>query len=531
MTNIGAGNAAAPREPQPPFVLALDIGTSSVRAALFDSRGEEIEGTRARIVRSFCTTADGGAEADAEESLSAVLSVIDEALARVSSGVAAAHVSALAVACFWHSLIGVDTVGRALTPVYGWADTRAARQAAALREELDERATHARTGCRLHASYWPAKLRWIRQGQSSAWRGVARWLSFGELLTLRLCGATAASVSMASGTGLFDQRLCEWDAPLVEVLGVDARTLPALAREGESFTLREEFASRWPALRGSAIFPAVGDGAANNVGEGCTERGRVALMVGTSGAMRVSFEGESPSELDEGLWCYRINRRRVCVGGALSDGGGLYEWMRTAFAPGGADFASGRADFEQEVAALAPDAHGLTLLPFWSGERSTGWHPFASGAILGLTAHTRPAEIVRAALEAVAYRFASIAEALELHAPGAFVCASGGALRSSPVWTQVLSDVLGRTLSLSRVAEASSRGAVLLALEALGAIKSVDEVASETDGACAPDAARREIYRRGLERQRKLYDLLINNQEVARIISEASANSSRTILK
>ncbi|MBA3240693.1 MAG: gluconokinase, partial [Acidobacteria bacterium] len=483
-----------------------------------------IKGTRARIIRSFCTTADGGAEADAEASLSAVLSVIDEALARVPSGVAAAHVSALAVACFWHSLVGVDAEGRALTPVYGWADTRAARQAAELREELDERATHARTGCRLHASYWPAKLRWIRRERGGAWRGVTRWLSFGELLTLRLCGATAASVSMASGTGLFDQRLCDWDAPLVKALGLDARTLPALAREGEQYTLREEFASRWPALRGSAIFPAVGDGAANNVGEGCTTRGRAALMVGTSGAMRVSFEGEPPAELHEGLWCYRVNRRRVCVGGALSDGGGLYEWMSATFAPGGADFA-------QEVATLAPDSHGLTLLPFWSGERSTGWHPFASGAILGLTAHTRPAEITRAALEAVAYCFASIAEALEAHAPGAFVCASGGALRSSPLWTQVLSDVLGRTLSLSRVAEASSRGAVLLALEALGAIKSVNEVASETDGACTPDAARQEIYRRGLERQRKIYDLLINNQEVARIIGEASATSSRTILK
>lgn len=520
---------------EPPFVLALDIGTSSVRAAVYDARAREVSGTGSRLARGFCTTADGGAEADAEESIAAVARVVDEALARSPREISS-RVSSLAVACFWHSLVGVSREGRAVTPVYGWADTRAARQAARLRREFDERETHARTGCRFHPSYWPAKLLWLREERPPLWREAARWLSFGELLAERLCGADAAraSVSMASGTGLFDQRALAWDAPLVAALGLHPAQLPPVARRGETLALAQEFAGRWPALRGARVSPAVADGAANNVGEGCTSRASVALMLGTSGAMRVAYEGEPPAILDRGLWCYRVDERRVCVGGALSDGGGLYAWLKETLAvtreeEGGAACEAGAADEELEraVASAAPDAHGLTVLPFWSGERSTGWHPSAAGAILGLRTHTRPFEIVRAALEAVAYRFALLADALEAHAPRAAVRASGGALRASRAWTQILADVLDRPVRPSRVGEASSRGAVLLALEATGAIKSLAGLDAPAGAAVAPDPARHVVYRRGLERQQQLYDLLVDNQQAALLLAPAAGRDGK----
>src|SRR2546423_15256032 len=116
------------------------------------------------------------------------------------------------------------------------------------------------------------------------------------------------------------------------------------------------------------MLPAIGDGAANNIGAGCATRERVALMIGTSGAMRVLGEDEPPPALPKVLWCYRADRRRIITGGALSDGGGLYGWMTDALAPGGH-----QAEIERALSAIEPDAHGLTVLPFWAGERSTGW--------------------------------------------------------------------------------------------------------------------------------------------------------------
>ncbi|MCA1592831.1 MAG: sugar kinase, partial [Acidobacteria bacterium] len=123
MSHEGAGEITEP-EARTPLVLGIDVGTSSVRAALYDGRGREVAGTQARVARSFRTTRDGGAEDNAEDIVGQVETVIDEVLARTSS----TRVEAIAFACFWHSLVGVDGEGRALTPVYGWADTRAARE-------------------------------------------------------------------------------------------------------------------------------------------------------------------------------------------------------------------------------------------------------------------------------------------------------------------------------------------------------------------------------------------------------------------
>src|SRR5205823_13145787 len=109
-------------------------------------------------------------------------------LFRSQAPAALAAVQAVATCTFWHSVIGADAGGRAITPLLLWADARSHRQAQALREVLDERAVHARTGCVLHWSYLPAKLRWLANTQPALVRRVRRWLSFGEYLYLKLLG-------------------------------------------------------------------------------------------------------------------------------------------------------------------------------------------------------------------------------------------------------------------------------------------------------------------------------------------------------
>ena len=248
------------------------------------------------------------------------------------------------------------------------------------------------------------------------------------------------------------------------------------------------------------MFPAIGDGAANNIGAGCNSTEKVALMIGTSGAMRVCFKGEPPERLPPELWCYRVNRERILIGGALSDGGGLYNWIKEGLLP-----EEDIETIESELELLEPDAHGLTILPFWAGERSTGWNPDACGTILGLSLQTRPIEILRAAMEAIAYRFALIASALEPFAPEATIVASGHALRSSPTWVQILADVLGRRVLVSELSEASLRGAALLALEAAGKIRSIEEFSVPVEMVFEPNMSHHVIYRDALDRQQHMY--------------------------
>jgi len=489
--------ASAPRL-ETPLVVTLDVGSSSVRALAFDSGGRAV--AERQLEYAMDTTPDGGVEIDAER----LVALTAEALDGLLGEVGAAAVAGVAVSTFWHTLLGVDRAGRARTPLYSWADTRSAAAVEALRARLDEKAYHARTGCVLHTSYLPARLLWLRTRDAAGFGAVRRWMSFGEYLHLRLFGETRCSVSMASATGLFDQRAQTWDPSVLAALELDPDRLAPLADLDAPLSgLRAEFARRWPPLRTIPWFPALGDGACSNVGAGCTGPDRAALMVGTSGAMRVAWPTGGVA-IPTGLFCYRIDRRRILLGGALSNGGSVRAWLSRILRLNSPEAA------ERELDAMPPDAHGLTVLPFLAGERSPGWVAEARAAIVGLSLATRPVDVVRAGLETVAYRFALIHERLRQVCPGAGVLvATGGALLASPAWIRIMADVLGVPVIPSLEPEASARGAALLALEALGALPSVEAAPGRLGTPVTPDPARHARYRAGLARHRELYGLLM----------------------
>ena len=489
-------------EPERSIVLALDIGTSGVRASLFDSRGDQMQSSQTSLPHEFLELASGS-DADVDALFEFVMRALDLAVTQAEDLVS--HIDYVAASCFWHSLLGIDSNGRAVTPLLGWADTRAAAAVKELRSKFVENEVHVRTGARFHPSYWPAKFLWLQQERSELFARSRRWLSFSDYFFLRLFGQLSTSVSMASATGLFDQHAGEWDSDLLAGLNISSEQLPTIGGPGETLgLLAEEYALRWPLLDGAAWFPAIGDGAANNIGAGCVTPDRAALMIGTSGAMRVLYRGKPPASLPPELFCYRADRDRLVIGGALSDGGGLYRWMKDSLCLNYDD-----DELEAKLASMEPDAHGLTVLPFWSGERATGWSGSAHGSIIGLTARTKPLDILRAAMEAVCYRFALLAQALDKVAPNATIVAAGNALLSSPAWAQMIADVLGRRIELSAVNEASSRGAALLALEAAGKIDSIETTADEFAVAYEPDLTRHLRYVEAIERQQKLYEKLI----------------------
>ncbi len=485
---------------RPAAVLGLDIGTSGIRAALFDEHGEDIASAS---VRQHWPAANDATSFNAEQRLGWIESAIDDlfGLAKTID----LEIQQISISCFWHSLVGVDENGDSTTPVFTWASIEATAAAQELRDLFDESSIHARTGCRFHPSYWPAKIRWLNQKHPEDVAATRSWMSFGEFLVLHLCGETVASISMASGTGLFHQQLCDWDAELLEILDLRLDTLPQLASSHTAFRgLKEKYALRWPALGEAKLFPPIGDGAADAIGSGCTTPSNLALMVGSSGALRLMYRGEPPAKIPPELWCYRADDKRVILGGALSDGGSLYAWLRESLLDVDDNW------IEDALTELEPDAHGLTVLPFWSGERSPGWSLTARGAILGLKNKTQPIEILRAAMEAIAYRFALIYRALAPFAPNATIIASGTALRASPGWMGILADVLGTPITLSATSESSTRGAALLALEAAGKIANIEtrKVAAETT--FEPNRSRHDRYQVALERQQKIYDQLFD---------------------
>jgi len=470
---------------------------------LYTHEAELVPGTQVKNSRTLTATPGGGFEIDANTAFEQVIGAIDDLYQKC--GIDAARARFGAVSSFWHSIVGVDDYGEPTTKLFAWAETRPAAFVAQLKRDLNERDVQNRTGCPIHSSYWPAKILWIWESFPAGFAATQKWLSFSDFMGQRVFGCPDTSVSMASGSGIFDLRLQQWDREIVEYLGIDIDSLPNISEDqSPSLEFTEEYKKRWPEIAGTKWLPAVGDGAANNIGAGCFTREKAALMIGTSGAMRVAYEGDPPETIPKGLWCYRVDSKRVVIGGAISDGGGLYRWLKDNLRVADDD-----DKLRDLVAQRGPAAHGLTFLPFLAGERSTGYNDFATGAILGLRSATDNIDIIRAAFESVAYRFAEIyerlCEVLEIEE----IVASGGALRQSTAWTQIICDVLGRDMVLPGTREASSRGIVLLAAmkTGFGSGLSNDDASEATHFSHNP--SNREAYQIGRKRHEHFYQGLV----------------------
>jgi gluconokinase len=503
-SNVQQQNQEQSQSLPQPYILALDIGTSSVRALLYDATGSAVPQVHAQQAYAVTTSGDGEVTVDADMLVDLVAKTIDEALA--AAGPLSSHIEAVATDTFWHSFMGVDASGCPLMPLLTWEDTRPRSAAAELRAQLDEDSIHTRTGARIHASYWPAKLRWISTAQPEVFKQTAEWISFGEYLHRRFLGRSVCSLSMASGTGMLETRTRSWDAHLQDFLGVSKEQFPPLGDLHDKLTgMEPEFASRWPALRDIPWFPAIGDGAAANVGSGCANKENWAITIGTSSAIRVIVPPDIvPSK---GLWLYLLDEKRALLGGALCEGGNIFAWLASTLKLPPLDEA------ESLVATLLPDGHGLTILPFLSGERSPGWHDEASMAITGISSHTSSIDLLRAAFESLAYQLSEVCDelniALEKQEIAPTLIGSGGAMLSSRILQGIIADTLNTPLYPSLEREASARGVALLALETLGIIPDVAYSSVELGAPILPDEARHSMYMQAISRQQKLYLTLL----------------------
>lgn len=438
-------------------LLILDIGSSSVRALLFDERALLIPDAVIRRETPFEIREDGAAEVDANHLRRLVEACIDDLLAHP----AANTISMVGMTTFVGNLLGVDANGNPLTPVYTYADTRCAGDTLGLIGELDAEAVHQRTGCLIHSAYHPAKLRWLRRTQPELWEKARCWVDFGAYLYQGwFSKAVPCSYSVASWSGLLNRKVLAWDGEWLQLLGVRADQLPPLADYDAMQTgLSDAYAQRWPALRNAPFALAIGDGAAANIGSGAVQPNTAALTVGTTAALRRVSLASLPS-VPSGLWSYRIDAAHHLIGGAANEGGNIFRWVRDAIQ------LPDRAALEAALLKRPPDGHGLTFLPLLAGERSPGWKLNASGTIHGLRLSTDPIDIAQAALEGVALRLAAIAA--QFATPIQSAVASGGALEQSPAWVQMMADALALPITTLAEQELSARGIAILLLATNG---------------------------------------------------------------
>ena len=486
------------------LVLILDVGTSSLRAQIRDAEAGAIPDLDVRVPHRVSRSSDGRATLDADEILDGVALAVDQVLGRAGS--LTQQVGGVAAATLVSNVLGVDSQGLPLTPVYTYADTRSRADTEELRREVDSQDVHDRTGCLLHSSYLPARFRWLNRTQPDLLGKVARWISIGEYLCWHFFKSHGVSHSVASWSGLLNRRTLNWDEEWISSLPVEASQFSDLVDINQPLVgLVDPWAQRWPSLAKVPWFPAVGDGVAANLGSGCSGPQRLAVTIGTTAAVRAVLKGQVDS-VPPGLWSYCVDRHRSLLGGATSDGGSVYDWI-------GKTFKLPDSNQLEEALARVKPASGLVFLPFLSGERSPGWRDDARASFVGLTLATRPVEMLRAALEGVAYRLALIHELVSPHLSEGYQIHAGGAgLLASPVWLQILADVFGLPVTAAAEQETTGRGVALLALESLGAIEDIKSIPPARGRTYDPDPGRHEQYLDALEHHQRLYELLVERE-------------------
>ncbi len=236
-------------------ILTLDAGTSSVRTLLYDENARQIPGFGSQLQYHETTTADGGVEIDADQLCALAIRCLSDIHKQLEA--AGRRPSAFGFSSFWHNMLGVDAGGHPATAILHPFDTRSNNAAKELAGRTDGAAIHARTGCVLHPSYWPAKLLWLSETQADAFRASKRWMSFGEYFFGKLFGKAVASTSMVSGSGLWNQNDNDYDAETLSLLPVvtPGQLCPVDELDQPLTRLCAEYASQWPTVRRHPLVP------------------------------------------------------------------------------------------------------------------------------------------------------------------------------------------------------------------------------------------------------------------------------------
>ena len=451
------------------LVLAVDIGTSSVRAMVFDSGGKIL--SRTQIGYPALRPQPYFEEQDPDLVRRETYRAIGECLAQ--AGAKAERVGGLAFSSQMYGIFLVDGEGRPLSFNVLWSDGRAERQAAEVKGRDGSSPLYAVTGCPANSIYPLAKIRWFREERPSIFEKAARFVSIKEYVLAPLIGDWVVDHSMASATGLLDISSRRWSEAALMAAGMVPERLSRPVPGDAAFPLvNAELRRDWGLAEDVRVFPGGGDGPLANVGSGAFEVGAVNIDLGTSGAARVVVD--SPTTDEEGsLWCYCLSSERWTYGGIVTNVGNAYQWLGSNIASFGGEEVPETVFLRLNAyaAAVAPGAEGVRFLPYLRKARSPYWDDRLTGTVLGLRADHDIRHLARALLEAVAYDISAIIDIMAARVALKPAIILTGGLSKNPLVAQLLADVLDREILVPECNEGSVAGAAIMALRGMGLVE------------------------------------------------------------
>ncbi len=481
------------------YLLGLDISTTGAKALLIDERGKVAASHTSP--QPISTPKPLWSEQNPADWWKGMTASIREVLKKVPAD----QITAIGLTGQMHGLVCLDAEGRVLRPAILWNDQRTRAECEYITETVGEKRLIELTGNRALTGFTAPKIIWVRRHEPDIYAKIAHILLPKDYIRFKLTGDYAADVADGAGMLLLNVAKRQWSEEVLSALEIPRAWMPT-ACEGTDVTgVVSEEAARLTGLKaGTPVVGGGGDQAAQAVGVGAVKAGIVALTVGTSGVVfaplsRYSYEPEGRLH----AFCHAVPEQWHFMGVMLSAAGSL-QWYRDTLAAG--------TDFDtlvKEADAIPPGSEGLQFLPYLTGERTPHPDPLARGAFIGLTTRHTRGHLTRAVLEGVAF---GLRDSFELIKNSGLtikeVRVSGGGAKS-PLWRQIMTDILNVPLKQVAAIEGASYGAALLAGVGAGFWPDVQTatqvITAESDTHPSDNAA---VYEQEYEIYRSLYPTL-----------------------
>ena len=451
-------------------VLGIDVSTTATKAVLIDESG---------AVRGIGVSEYGFEVPRPLWSEQAPTLWWDGAIAAIrsvltSTGLTGDDIASVGLTGQMHGAVLLDRAGTVLRPAILWNDQRTSAECDVIRAAVGPERLIEITGNDALTGFTAPKLVWVRDHEPDVWRRIAHVLLPKDYLRLRLTGEYALDKADGAGTLLFDLAARDWSPEVLAALGIDPAWMP-LTWEGPQVTgsVTGPAASATGLRAGTPVVAGGGDQSANAVGVGAVDPGVVALSLGTSGVVfaatdRPLFEPHGRVH----AFCHAVPQRWHLMSVMLSAAGSL-RWFRDTLAPG-VEF----GDLVDPAAEVPAGSDGLLFLPYLTGERSPHPDPLARGAFVGLTLRHDRRHLTRAVLEGVAFGLRDGLDAMVaagMPMPDQIRASGGGT--ASPLWRQILADVLATEIAAVDTTEGAAYGAAVLASVGAGWYPTVSRAA------------------------------------------------------
>lgn len=433
--------------------LGIDIGTTSIKAAVFDSTGKRL------ALRSVDYTLDtdsitGFIEFDAEKYVSMCKDVISELSCECGK------IDALSIDTQGETLILTDEEGSPLYPAIVWLDNRAVKEADAIKEKFGNKLVYEVTGQPEITAGWPAsKLLWIKNNKPDVFSKVKKIFMLEDYILYKLSGSFVTEPTIQSSTIYYDVVNRVWWKDMLDFIGISESQLPALKKTAECVGEYQNI----------KIVTGMLDQIAGTLGAGVTDESKISEMTGTIMAICVMTDKLPPYNPDSIIPCHmHAVDGKYCLILWSSTAGMALKWFKNNFAEN-----YSFRELDGLAKDIAPGADGLTMLPYFCGSTMPKYNPDARASFSGINlSHTR-GHFARAIMEAIAFTLKQNLEYVGEDSIKEIRITGGGA--QSPLWANIKADVTGKVLKTLSESETACLGSALAAAVGIGDFNSISE--------------------------------------------------------